>query len=92
MVRDFCIYEGFSVMVLEADDIRYIVEYFIEGCEWRLYVSRLTDGYIWVLKIIISEYCCIRLEVYNSMVNFFYESEFYRCQEIIIIRSPIFYS
>lgn len=69
VVRDFCIQEGFSVIVLKADDLRYTVESATKGCDWRLHAARMADGFTWAIKTIGPEHICTRLGSYNGMAN-----------------------
>ncbi|XP_048493289.1 uncharacterized protein LOC125493809 [Beta vulgaris subsp. vulgaris] len=69
VLRDFCIQEGFGLLVLKADNKRFTAACIMEACEWRIHASRLTDKISWAIKTIKGEHTtCGRLEE-NPMVS-----------------------
>ncbi|KAL2943338.1 Maturin [Bienertia sinuspersici] len=70
VVRDYCIQQGFSIIVDRATNTRYTVLCSTQGCGWRLHASSLPDGVTWAIKSIQhSEHTCQGSETINPMVN-----------------------
>ena len=70
VVRDYCIQEGFAIVVDAADNIRYRCSCSSEVCKWRLHASRLADGVTWAIKKIEpNQHTCTGLETYNPICN-----------------------
>ncbi|KAL2941354.1 hypothetical protein RDABS01_029704 [Bienertia sinuspersici] len=50
VVRDYCIQNGFSIVVDKANNKDWTVRCSEEGCGWRLHACRLSDGLTWTIK------------------------------------------
>ncbi|XP_021741298.1 uncharacterized protein LOC110707579 [Chenopodium quinoa] len=67
--RDFCIQEGFVVIVGYADNYRYTAKCMINDCNWRIHAAVLVDKVSWEIKKLEGEHTtCGRLEE-NPMVS-----------------------
>ncbi|KAH9626339.1 hypothetical protein KSS87_000571 [Heliosperma pusillum] len=70
VVRDFCIQEGFYVIVLKADNSRYTAECATANCNWRIHASVLLDGTTWAIKSIDNPaHGCVGVKSHNPMAN-----------------------
>ncbi|KAH9609361.1 hypothetical protein KSS87_015344 [Heliosperma pusillum] len=52
VLADYCIQEGFSLVVLKSDIMRYSAECSGDRCTWKIHVSRLPDKMTWAIKAI----------------------------------------
>ncbi|XP_074282602.1 protein FAR1-RELATED SEQUENCE 6-like [Silene latifolia] len=69
-LRDFCIQEGFHIIIVKADKSRYTAECATVGCEWRIHASVLQDGTTWAIKSIrAAEHGCNGVKSYNPLAN-----------------------
>ncbi|KAL2941282.1 Serine carboxypeptidase-like [Bienertia sinuspersici] len=49
-LRDYCIQEGFALVVNKVDNLRYTVVCADERCNWRIHAVVLVDGHTWAIK------------------------------------------
>ncbi|XP_074315350.1 uncharacterized protein LOC141651544 [Silene latifolia] len=69
-LRDFCIQEGFHIIIVKADKSKYTAEGATVGCEWRIHASVLQDGTTWAIKSIrAAEHGCNGVKSYNPLAN-----------------------
>ncbi|XP_021747291.1 uncharacterized protein LOC110712855 [Chenopodium quinoa] len=68
VLRDFCVQEGFSLVVKKADNDRYTAECADLRCSWRIHASKLPDEHTWAIKSIREGHKCDPL-VNNPMCN-----------------------
>ncbi|XP_074304697.1 uncharacterized protein LOC141639481 [Silene latifolia] len=70
VLRDYCIQEGFYLIVLKADNTRYTAECGTVNCQWRIHASVLLDGTTWAIKSIINAvHGCVGAKSHNPMTN-----------------------
>ncbi|XP_021749127.1 uncharacterized protein LOC110714883 [Chenopodium quinoa] len=69
VLRDFCIQEGFSLVVRRADNFRYTAECADERCKWRIHAARLANNHTWAIKKIRKGHSCDLNLVNNPMCN-----------------------
>ncbi|KAL2930826.1 Inactive 7-epi-sesquithujene synthase [Bienertia sinuspersici] len=69
VIRDFCIQEGFSLVVVKADNERYIEECADIRCNWRIHASKLADEHTWAIKTLQQSHNRDLNLVNNRMVN-----------------------
>ncbi|KAK9674005.1 hypothetical protein RND81_12G204600 [Saponaria officinalis] len=50
VLSDYCVQEGFSVVVLKFDKHRYTAEYSGQMCTWKIHSSCLRDSITWAIK------------------------------------------
>ncbi|KNA05825.1 hypothetical protein SOVF_186730 [Spinacia oleracea] len=66
-VKDYCIQNGISIVVVRADNFRWTVKC-SANCGWKLHSSRLPDGVTWGIKSIRnSEHKCSGFEIKKPM-------------------------
>ncbi|KAL2892794.1 Ribonuclease R [Bienertia sinuspersici] len=58
VLRDYCIQEGFALVVKKADNKRYIAECVDIRCNWRIHASKLADEHTFAIKNIRQEHLC----------------------------------
>ncbi|XP_021717066.1 uncharacterized protein LOC110684924 isoform X2 [Chenopodium quinoa] len=68
-LRDFCIQEGFALVVNKADNRRYTAECADERCNWRVHAALLRDGQTWAIKKLRKGHTCDLNLVNNPMCN-----------------------
>ncbi|XP_074274033.1 uncharacterized protein LOC141597467 [Silene latifolia] len=70
VLRDYCIQEGFYVIVVKADSKRYTAECATTNCEWRIHASVLPDEKTWAIKsITAADHGCRGVKTHNPMAN-----------------------
>ena len=67
--RNFCIQEGFGLLILKDDNKRFTTSCITKSCEWRIHASRLTDRISWVIKTIKGEHTTLGRLENNPMVS-----------------------
>ncbi|KAL2898418.1 Succinate--CoA ligase [ADP-forming] subunit beta [Bienertia sinuspersici] len=69
-VWDYCIQNGFSIVVEKANNSKYTVRCSDERCGWRLHGAKLVDRLTWAIKSIKNpEHTCLGLQTRNPMVS-----------------------
>ncbi|KAL2928480.1 Altered inheritance of mitochondria protein 23 mitochondrial [Bienertia sinuspersici] len=69
VLRDFCVQEGFSLVVRKADNERYTAECADVRCSWRIHASKLADEHTWAIKSLRHAHNCDLNLVNNPMAN-----------------------
>ena len=70
ILKDFCIQEGFHIIVVKSDKFRYTAECATLGCTWRIHSSVLPDGSTWAIKSIRNAvHGCAGVGDYNPLAN-----------------------
>ncbi|KAL2937536.1 NAD kinase [Bienertia sinuspersici] len=69
VLRDFCVQEGFSLVVRKADNERYTEECADVRCSWRIHASKLADEHTWAIKSLRHAHNCDLNLVNNPMAN-----------------------
>ncbi|XP_074313923.1 uncharacterized protein LOC141649123 [Silene latifolia] len=70
VLNDFCIQEGFHVIVIKVDAKKYTAKCATVNCERRIHASVLTDERIWAIKSIRStDHGCVGVKTHNPMAN-----------------------
>ncbi|XP_021752033.1 uncharacterized protein LOC110717599 [Chenopodium quinoa] len=68
-LRDYCIQEGFSLVVRKSEIDRYTAECADIRCNWRIHATVLQDGFTWAIKSIKHGHTCDLNMVNNPMCN-----------------------
>ncbi|KAL2928918.1 Villin-4, partial [Bienertia sinuspersici] len=68
-LRDYCIQEGFALVVVKSDNVRYTAECADMRCSWRIHAAILEDGHTWAIKTLEKNHQCDLNLVNNPMCN-----------------------
>ncbi|XP_074283347.1 uncharacterized protein LOC141607897 [Silene latifolia] len=70
VLKEYCIQEGFYVVVVKADSKRYTAECATLNYDWRIHASILPDGITWAIKNIRSPgHGCAGVRDHNPMAT-----------------------
>ncbi|XP_010694337.2 uncharacterized protein LOC104907147 [Beta vulgaris subsp. vulgaris] len=68
-LRDYCVQEGFALVVNRSKELRYTTVCADERCRWRIHAARLADGHTWAIKTMKQKHNCDLNLVTNPTVN-----------------------